>query len=162
MPHVIVEYTDHLSVDIEKLTIELHHTLCHQPTVKAHAVKTRAMPVKGTVVGEGKDHDKMIHVCLKLLPGRDDKLRKMMAQALYDTTRKIAKDEHFHANIGRMKLEQLCQTEAEQQRAREVARTIYWDLYECHSIASFPPNDEIKKIMRDAYGEPPRELCVPI
>ena len=99
MPHVIVEYTDHLSVDIEKLTIELHHTLCHQPTVKAHAVKTRAMPVKGTVVGEGKDHDKMIHVCLKLLPGRDDALRKQMAQALFDTTRKIAKDEHISITV---------------------------------------------------------------
>lgn len=75
---------------------------------------------------------------------------------------KIAKDEHFHANIGRMKLEKLCQTEEDQKRAREVARIIYWDLYECHSIASFPPNDEIKRIMREAYGDPPRELCVPI
>ena len=99
MPHIIVEYTDHLNVDIEKLTIELHHTLCHQPTVTAQAVKTRALPVKATVVGEGKDHDKMIHICLKLLPGRDDDLRQAMAQALCDTARKIAMDEHITISV---------------------------------------------------------------
>lgn len=99
MPHIIVEYTDHLSVDIQKLTIELHHVLTKQLTIKASAIKCRAIPVKATVVGEGTDHDKMIHVELKLLPGREDDLRKAMAQALYDTTRKIAKDENISISV---------------------------------------------------------------
>lgn len=99
MPHIIVEYTDHLSVDIAKLTIELHHTLIKQETVKEEAVKTRAIPVQATVVGTGKCHDKFIHLNLKLLPGRSDALRKTMAQALYDTTRKIALDENITISV---------------------------------------------------------------
>lgn len=99
MPHIIVEYTDYLNLDVEKLTIELHHALCHQPTVTASAVKTRAIPVKATVVGEGTDHDKMIHICLKLLPSRPDELRKAMAQALCDTARKVVKDEHISITV---------------------------------------------------------------
>ena len=41
----------------------------------------------------------MIHICLKLLPGRDDTLRKQMAQALLETTRKIAKDENITISV---------------------------------------------------------------
>lgn len=99
MPHIIVEYTDHLRVDIPKLTIELHHTLIKQDTVKEEAIKTRAMPVEATVVGTGKCHDKMIHINLRLLPGRDNDLKKTMAQALFDTTRKIALDEHISISV---------------------------------------------------------------
>lgn len=99
MPHIIVEYTDHLSVDIPKLTIELHRTLVAQETIREEAVKTRAIPVESTVVGTGKCHDKMIHVHLKLMPGRDNDLKKTMAQALFDTTRSIAKDEHISISV---------------------------------------------------------------
>lgn len=99
MPHIIVEYTDHLSVDIPKLTIELHRTLVAQETVKEEAVKTRAIPVKATVVGTGKCHDKMIHVQLKLLPGRSDELRRTMAEALFNTVKKIAIDDHISISV---------------------------------------------------------------
>lgn len=99
MPHIIVEYTEHLSIDLEKLTIELHRTLVEQDTVKEGAVKTRAIPVKATVVGTGKCHDKMIHVQLKLLPGRDDALRLQMAEALFNTVKKIALDDHISISV---------------------------------------------------------------
>lgn len=99
MPHIIVEYTDHLNLDLEKLTIELHRTLTQQETIKEEAIKTRAIPVKATVVGTGKCHDKFIHICLKLLPGRSDELRHTMAQALCDTARKIALDENISITV---------------------------------------------------------------
>lgn len=71
---------------------------------------------------------------------------------------KIAKDERAHMNFGRIFLKKLCNTEEAQQRAKEIARQIYWDVYECQSIALVPPTEEMKKAMRDAYGEPPRKL----
>lgn len=104
MPHIIVEYTDHLNLDVEKLTIELHRTLVEQETIKEEAIKTRAIPVKATVVGTGKCHDKFVHIALKLLPGRSDELRKTMAQALFDTARKHILDENVSITVETIEL----------------------------------------------------------
>lgn len=102
-----------------------------------------------------------------LVEGQGSHVWATMADCAYDDFIKkryarIARDEKFHMGIGRHMLEKLCETEEAQARALEVARQIYWDLYECHSIALFPPTEEIQQMMRDAYGEPPRKLCVPI
>lgn len=99
MPHIIVEYTEHLSIDVPKLTIELHRALVAQDTVKEEAVKTRAIPVEATVVGTGKCHDKMIHINLKLLPGRSDELRQTMAEALFNTVKKVVFDDHISISV---------------------------------------------------------------
>ena len=84
MPHIIVEYTDTLasSVDVPKLLAKLHDDLATRDTIDVHGVKTRAVPVQYVIVGDGNEPDKMIHVTLKLLPGRDDGLRKEMAEGL--------------------------------------------------------------------------------
>ncbi|MCD8496704.1 MAG: 5-carboxymethyl-2-hydroxymuconate Delta-isomerase [Alphaproteobacteria bacterium] len=87
MPHIIVEYTDHLKVGIPELLKKLHFTLADQDTVALEAIKTRAIPVHDVVIADGNAGDKMIHVTLKLLPGRSDELKKTMAQALWQITR---------------------------------------------------------------------------
>lgn len=88
MPHIIVEYTETLTVNIPALVFELHEDLAEKDTIDIRAIKTRAIPVKYTVVGHGEEPDKFIHITLKLLPGRDDDLKKVMAQGLHDTARK--------------------------------------------------------------------------
>lgn len=90
MPHIIVEYTDILepSLDVPKLLSGLHNNLSERETIKLEAIKTRGVPVKYTVVGTGSDHDKMVHIDLKLMPGRSDDLKKEMAQGLFDFARK--------------------------------------------------------------------------
>jgi len=88
MPHIIVEYTETLStVDIAELLFELHEDLSKKDTINIHSIKTRAIPVKYTIVGDGNEPDKFIHITLNLLPGRDDTLKKAMAQSLHDTAR---------------------------------------------------------------------------
>ncbi|MEM7680176.1 MAG: hypothetical protein AAF182_04160 [Pseudomonadota bacterium] len=90
MPHIIVEYTDILapSLDVAKLLAGLHKNLSERETIKLEAIKTRAFPVQYCVVGTGADHDKMVHINLRLLPGRSDDLKKEMAQGLHDFARK--------------------------------------------------------------------------
>lgn len=102
-----------------------------------------------------------------LVEGQGSHVWATMADCAYDDFIKkryarIARDEKFHMGIGQLMLEKLCETAEAQERALTIAREIYWDLYECHSIALFPPTEEIKQMMRAAYGEPPRKLCVPI
>ena len=75
---------------------------------------------------------------------------------------KIARDESFHSQIGRMKLEKLCVTEEAQARALEFTQKFVWDLYEntCLSIKQVSP--ELQAEMRQSYGAPTRELCVAV
>lgn len=73
---------------------------------------------------------------------------------------KIARDESFHSEIGRLKLEKLCTTEAEQARALEFTRKFVWDLYENTCLSIKQVNPELRAKMRQSYGQPERELCV--
>ena len=95
MPHIILEYTDTMNIDVPKILTELHHNLSGQDTINIHAIKTRAIPVKYVIVGDGQEPDKMMHITLKLLPGRDDALKKTMAQGLFDTAKAHAHDDRI-------------------------------------------------------------------
>ncbi|MCB1532069.1 MAG: hypothetical protein KDJ35_04275 [Alphaproteobacteria bacterium] len=99
MPHITVEYTETLSVDMPKLLSALHKDLAGRESVNIHAIKTRAIPVQYSIVGDGHEDDKMIHICLKLLPGRSDELRTEMAQGLQAAARKIAIDDRIAITV---------------------------------------------------------------
>ncbi|MCK6418120.1 MAG: hypothetical protein L6Q57_04170 [Alphaproteobacteria bacterium] len=87
MPHIIVEHSAHLNVDIPDLLTRLHNTLAEQPTVDKARIKTRALPVALAVVG--KDHTAdMMHITLKVMP-REPALRKVMAEALRDAAKSL-------------------------------------------------------------------------
>lgn len=73
---------------------------------------------------------------------------------------KIARDEKFHSSIGRMKLLELCTTQEAQDRVREVALQMCWDLYEVACLNTYLPSEESKSLMRQAYGEPNRTLAI--
>jgi len=76
---------------------------------------------------------------------------------------RIARDEKFHSKIGRLMLEKICVTEEAQQQTLEMVGEMIWDLVEisCVSLGDFKTiPDDAKQIIRDAYGEPPRQLRV--
>lgn len=72
---------------------------------------------------------------------------------------KIARDEKFHSNIGRMKLLELCTTQESQDRVMNIALQMCWDLYEVACLNTYMPNEAAKTRMREAYGTPTRELA---
>lgn len=83
MPHIIVEYSDHLALDIPNLLNDLHNDLAARETVTIGAIKTRAIPIAHCVVGDDAANS-LIHIALKLLPGRDADLKTQMTQGLAD------------------------------------------------------------------------------
>lgn len=105
MPHIVAEYTESLSVDMAKLLFDLHMDLSKRDTVNIHAIKTRAIPVKYSIVGDGHEPDKFIHIMLKLLPGRDEALKKQMTQGLFDVARKHAHDPEISVSVEIVTLE---------------------------------------------------------
>ncbi len=75
---------------------------------------------------------------------------------------KIAKDERFHAKIGKMKLESLVTTQEAQDKCSALAKEMYWDLYEVSCLSNAEPTQRMKDIMIESYGQPQRELAVAI
>jgi len=102
-----------------------------------------------------------------LAEGRASRVWQAMADCVDDqfiASRygKIARDERFHSEIGRMKLEELCDTEEAQARVKDLAKQWYWDLYEVSCLSNCAPTEEAKAKMKEAYGMPTRELKVAI
>jgi 1,2-phenylacetyl-CoA epoxidase catalytic subunit len=102
-----------------------------------------------------------------LAEGRAAVVWQAMAESIEDeyvSSRyaKISRDERFHSEIGRLKLEKLCTTPEAQQKALDMAQKFVWDLYEntCLSIAQVSTEGQIA--MKQAYGQPTRELSVAI
>ena len=99
MPHIIVEHTDTLNLDWGKLLDALHTDLAEKDTIDIHAIKTRSIPVKYTLVGDQHDRDSFIHITLKLLEGRSEELRRSMAESLHAIARRHAHDNRIAISV---------------------------------------------------------------
>lgn len=100
-----------------------------------------------------------------LAEGRASVVWQAMAESIDDPYvskryAKIARDEKFHSNIGRLKLEKLCDDPNNQKRAKELVQNFIWDLYENTCLSIDKVSSENRAAMRKTYGEPTRELCV--
>ena len=88
MPHIVIEHSNTLeNIDLNALAHDLHQDLASRDTVSIAAIKTRSHPVYNCVVGDDAQQDLMMHIILKLLPGRDNALKSEMAKGLYDTAK---------------------------------------------------------------------------
>ena len=132
---------------------------------KTHGKK---MPSQGAYILDkyNAQNDELVLALYQFLAeGRASVVWQAMADSIEDeyvSSRygKIARDERFHSEIGRLKLEKLCTTPEAQQRALDMAQQFVWDLYEntCLSIAQV--SEEGRTAMKQAYGQPTRELSV--
>ena len=104
MPHIIVEHTASMNLDMAKLLSQLHENLASQDTVQIKAIKTRAVPVQHVILGTGSWSDKMLHITLKLLPGRSDQLKRTMSQDLHDVAKKFVQDDTITITVEVMEL----------------------------------------------------------
>lgn len=134
---------------------------------KTHGKK---MPSQGVFILDkyNAQNDELVLALYQFLAeGRASVVWQAMAESIEDdyvSSRyaKIARDERFHSEIGRLKLEKLCTTPEAQQRALDMTQNFVWDLYEntCLSIAQV--SEEGQVAMKQAYGQPTRELSVAI
>lgn len=88
--------------------------------------------------------------------GRAARVWNKMAECVEDdfisrSYAKIGQDEGFHSTIGRMKLEQLCDTPEMQAKATEMVRKMCVDLYAI-SCMNTKPLAEAKAMVEAAYG----------
>lgn len=104
MPHIIVEHTRDIE-GIPELLRALHNSLGHQDTVQIESLKTRAICLDHVVIGDG-DTQSMIHVTLRLLPGRGDELLKKMTMDLEQIARNFCSGAHTRVTVEAIELHQ--------------------------------------------------------
>jgi 1,2-phenylacetyl-CoA epoxidase catalytic subunit len=128
----------------------------------------KKMPSQGAYILDkynAQDDELALALYQYLAEGRAAVVWQAMAESIPDSYvsrryGKIAKDEKFHASIGRLKLEQLCESEENQKRALELAEMFIWDLYENTCLSITQVEEDLRTEMKEAYGLPNRELKV--
>ena len=141
---------------------------CEVDLAAIGATHGKKMPSQGAYIIDkyhAQDDEIVLALYQYLAEGRASVVWQAMSESIddeYVSSRyaKIARDERFHSEIGRIRLEKLCTTSEAQQRALDMAQNFIWDLYEntCLSIAQV--SEEGRQAMKSAYGEPTRELSV--
>jgi rubrerythrin len=127
-----------------------------ESAVKEHSAK---LDTKGAALIKkyGADKDPLMLAVYQLIAeGRAARNWKMMSECIEDqfiarTYAKIAKDEKFHASIGRRQLMKLCEDPLAQARVLAIVDQMRKDLF-LITCAKSGMNPESKKIMEDAYG----------
>jgi 5-carboxymethyl-2-hydroxymuconate isomerase len=87
MPHIMVMHSLGDALKTEELAPILHKGFGALESVNLEAVKTYFLPIQTAEVGTPELPDNMIHIILRLKPGRPDDIRHMLAQWLHDTVR---------------------------------------------------------------------------
>ena len=80
-------------------------------------------------------------------------------QFIANSYRKIGHDEGFHSNIGKLKLEKLCDSPVVQARAAELAKKMRVDLYSI-SCMNTKPLEEAKAMFEKAEGVEIRDFTM--
>lgn len=96
--------------------------------------------------------------------GRAERVWHKMADCIEDqfianSYRKIGHDEGFHSNIGKLKLEKLCESSVVQTRAAELAKKMRVDLYSI-SCMNTKPLEEAKAMFEAAEGVEIRDFTM--
>ena len=84
MPHIIIEYSRNLVDDLNlpELLIDMHNALADTGIDKTR-IKTRAIALDHSIVGDKEDNGAMMHCTLLLLEGRDIETKKNIGDKLY-------------------------------------------------------------------------------
>lgn len=148
----------------------LEHITGEKPDVPAICNKKVDIRMGASLIEKYEAHENpiMMHLYQYIAEGRASTVWTTMAECagndfIQSRYARVARDEKFHSNIGRLMLEKILTTQEAQDEAMSYVNEMIWDLFECSCVslgdfASATP--EVQKIMLDAYGEPHRPLCV--
>ncbi len=99
MPHIVLQHSLGDALNAPALMKKLHEGFGTLESVNLAAVKTYCLPIQGCVVGTEAEPDNMIHIILRLKPGRSDAIKLMLSQWLHDTTRAYVNDRGLNTTI---------------------------------------------------------------
>ena len=80
MPHIIVEYTDNIEVDVQKLLARLNEEVVATGAINMKGVKSRAIKYTQYRIADGDPSYAFVHVGLLIREGRPIEIQKQATQ----------------------------------------------------------------------------------
>ena len=99
MPHILVKYSKSEILDISSLLTDLHKDLGGYDTVNEAQIKTYAERIEHCVVSDNTRPNNMIHIQVRMKPGRPESLRSRISTSLHDIARKHVDDRAYNCAI---------------------------------------------------------------
>lgn len=81
MPHIIVEYSDHLRADAGEVMRAVHRLVSECGLFDPQAVKARALAYSEVALPEGARN--FLHVCVRILDGRSEAERARLSRDVF-------------------------------------------------------------------------------
>lgn len=103
MPHIVVEYTPALDIDVPQLLADLHEDFSKQETVDISQLKTRAIKLEQAIVAD-RGPQNLLHIMAIMLPGRSNELRHKMASDLHKIAHRYVPDENTSVTVETIEL----------------------------------------------------------
>lgn len=113
MPHIDIQMSKALKDDMDgrELTSKLHHALTDHETIILEDIKTRLTYLDHVIVGAGTNGN-MVHIALKLMPGRPTSLKKAMTTSLLSVVQSMCGEKDVSITIETQELDATTYTKA--------------------------------------------------
>ncbi len=87
MPHIMFMHSLGDTIEQASLAQKLHDGFAALETINKEALKTYFLPTSAACVGTEQQPEDMIHIILRMKPGRTPEIKAMLTKWLHDTTR---------------------------------------------------------------------------
>jgi 5-carboxymethyl-2-hydroxymuconate isomerase len=110
MPHIAMNYSKELEslINIPEMLHDLHLDLASRETVLIEAIKTYAMPIQYCEVALDNGYKSMIHIIIKVLPGRSIELKQEMTLGLRKIVKSYIKECSVTVELQELEAETYC------------------------------------------------------
>ena len=92
MPHLTLEYTDNLQLDVQPLLARLHAELVATGAVNLKGIKSRAIRHSAYRIADGNEEYAFVHVNLLIREGRPFEVQRDAAQRVMDVLKETFGD----------------------------------------------------------------------
>ena len=99
MPHLIVDFSDNLTLDVKELLSECHQFLVETASAQLKDCKSRASKNSLYLLGDGNSKNSYFHVQVLLMEGRSKTIRQEVGKKLLATIEKCLNSDDMKVQI---------------------------------------------------------------
>ncbi|STX52392.1 5-carboxymethyl-2-hydroxymuconate Delta-isomerase [Legionella busanensis] len=101
MPHLVLEYSNNIDIRPEAVTFfaQAHALLEKALPTKLSSCKSRCISYDSFHIGSGQINNAMLHLTLKILPGRSDSLKEQVGQELIELMKECFQQRNKNLNL---------------------------------------------------------------
>jgi 5-carboxymethyl-2-hydroxymuconate isomerase len=101
MPHIILECSDNIiESDLKPICADIQNILVDKLPTQLESCKSRIIRHKDYVLGDGNSDNAFVHLCVSIMPGREQLLINMISEFLLERMK-----DFFHLSLNHLNLQ---------------------------------------------------------